>query len=113
MSGLDRAEFESFWERLDAEALAAKFSQEATIRLASFYRGLDEDDRAVVDAALAEWVSGENARRRFDALALIHEFEIRSAVPALRERMQSLAGAAEGPLADERARTERIVAALS
>ena len=84
MSSLRRDKFERLWERLDAEALAAKQSQEATVRLTSFYAGLDEGDRAVVNAAIAEWVVGDDNRRRFDALALIQEFEIRSAVPALR-----------------------------
>jgi len=34
VSGLSRDEFESLWDRLDAEALAIKQSQEATVRSA-------------------------------------------------------------------------------
>ena len=113
MSGLSRADFESLWARLDAEAMAAKQSQEATVRLTSFYGRLDAGDREVVDEVLAEWVVSGDDRRRFDALALICEFEIRSAVPALRTRLESVPEESGGPLTDERERLERLVVALS
>jgi hypothetical protein len=112
VSGLSRAEFESLWDRLDAEALASKQSQDATVRLTSFYGELDEPDRAVVDEALADWVVGGDDRRVFDALVLIRQFEIRSALPALERRAESLAGATEGPPKHEREKIERIVREL-
>jgi hypothetical protein len=95
MSSLSRENFERLWEGLDADALAAKQSQEATVRLVSLYRSLDESDRAVVNAAIAECVVGDDNRRRFDALALIEKFEIRSALPALQRRLRGLAAVAE------------------
>jgi hypothetical protein len=113
VSGLTRAEFESLWDRLDAEALAGKQSQEATVRLTSFYGELDEADRAVVDEALTDWVTADDDRRLFDALALIADFEIRSALPALKRRAESLAGATEGPPKYEREKIERVVRELS
>jgi hypothetical protein len=113
MSTLSRDKFERLWERLDAEALAAKQSQEATVRLTALYRSLDEGDREVVNAAIAEWVVGDDNRRRFDALALVREFEIRSAVSALQQRLRVLAGVADASAADERDRIERIATRLS
>jgi hypothetical protein len=113
MSGLSREEFESFWVRVDAEAVASKQSQDATIRLASLYRDLDDQDRTVVEGALADWVVHGDERRRFDAFALIMEFEIKSALAALRQRLAALPEGSDGPLGGERKRLERLVAALS
>jgi hypothetical protein len=66
----------------------------------------------VVDEALADWVVGGDDRRVFDALALIQQFEIRSALPALERRAESLAGATEGPRKHEREKIERIAREL-
>jgi hypothetical protein len=112
MSGLSRREFEDLWERFDAEAQAARFSHEALLRLTDFYRRLDEDDRQVVDEALASWVLEGDERRRFDALALIDEFGIRSALPALEEELARLADAVGASVPTDRAKLERIIAGL-
>jgi hypothetical protein len=112
MSGLSREDFETFWTRVDAEVVESKHSQEATIRLVSFYRDLDDEDRALVDAALADWVIRGDEGRRFDALSLIQEFEIRSALPALRARLASLPTGSGGPVGGERARLQRVMEAL-
>jgi len=92
--------------------MAAKQPLQATVQLASFYKGLDADDRGVVDEALAAWVVSGDDRRRFDAVALIREFEIRSATPALRARLESLGEASSGPLADEREWLAQLMVAL-
>jgi hypothetical protein len=113
MSGLSREDFESFWARVDAAAVASKQSQEATIRLESFYRDLDEEDRAVVDEALADCVVHGDEGRRFDAVALIREFEIRSALAALRERLAALPDGSDGSVGAERAKLERVIAGLN
>lgn len=111
MSSLTREEFETFWAQIDAAAVSE--SPMATVRLASFYRDLGDEDRAVVDDALADWVMHGDERRRFDAVALIQEFEIRSAVPALRERIATLPEGSIGPVGAERAKLERVLALLS
>src|SRR5690606_7287783 len=97
------------WEQLDADAQAAKFSHEATLRLADFYRLLDCEDRRVVDEALASWVVDGDERHRFDALALIDEFQIRSALPVLEADLARLAGAVGPSVPTDRAKLERIV----
>ncbi len=112
MSGLSRRDFEDLWERFDAEAQAAKFSHEALLRLTEFYRGLDQEDRQVVDEVLASWVIEGDIRRRFDALALIDEFEIRSALPALQADLDRLADAVGPSVPTDRAKLERIIARL-
>jgi hypothetical protein len=103
---------DDLWERFDSEALDAKFSQQATMRLADFYRLLEDADRAVVDQAVADWVADDDDRRGFDARALIREFEIRSAVPALKARLAALPTDGTGPIAGERAELDKLVKAI-
>ena len=107
---LSREDFEALWAKLDADAQAAKFSHEAVLRLADFYRGLDEEDKHVVDEVLASWVREGDARRRFDALALIDELEIRSALPALKAELIGLSEAVGPSAPTDRAKLRRIVA---
>ena len=53
-------------------------------------RSLDPDEREIVDKVLGEAVLSDEEWRRFDALALINEFKIVSAEPALRELARKL-----------------------
>jgi hypothetical protein len=112
MTGLSRRDFEDVWGRFDAEAQARKFSHEAVLRLADYYRRLDDEDKRVVDETLASWVLEGDERRRFDALALIDEFRIRSARPALEADLAQLADAAGPSVPTDRAKLERIIAGL-
>jgi hypothetical protein len=93
MNPLTRAGFESLWERLNSEALAAKDSNRAWRELTTFYEPLDGGDREVVDQVLAEWLLGDDTMRRDDAEFLIRRFETRSALPALRLAMKPIASA--------------------
>ena len=113
MSGLTPADVESLWVRLDDEAQASKFSQQALERLAQFYGGLNADERCVVDGVLKGWVHLEiNSRRRFDALAIISRFDVVSALPVLRDELVSL-DRAEGPSVQfERKKITRIIEKL-
>ena len=112
MSGLTANDFEDVWARFDIEAQSAKFSHEAVLRLAQFYGRLDEEDRQVVDRILTSWVLNGDARRRFDALALIDEFGIRSALPVLQSVLTRLEDAAGPSVRTDRAKLERIIAHL-
>src|SRR6266568_6862904 len=112
MSGLSRRDFEELWERLDSDAQAAKFSHEAVLRLTNYYRSLDDEDRQVVNEVLVSWVLEGDERRRFDALALIDEFGIRSALPALEADLARLADAVGASVPTDRAKLERIIAGL-
>lgn len=112
MSGLSRRDFESVWEQFDAEAQAAKFSHEAVLRLADYYRRLDTDDKRVVDETLAFWILEGDERRRFDALALIDEFQITSALPTLEADLARLANTTGPSVPTDRAKLERIIAEL-
>jgi hypothetical protein len=112
MSQLSRTDFEALWLRLDEEAQAAKFSHGATMRLTEYYKTLAPQDRLVVDDTLVSWVGGGDSRRRFDALALIDEFEIRSALPALETELERLSHATGPSVPTDRAKLERLIARL-
>lgn len=104
--------FEDLWQRINAEAQAMKFSQKAFDDLVSLYRQLDSADRGVVDVVLTDWVNDPDPMRRYDALGLIDEFKIRSALPKLLQAREELR-AASGPSAPwDREKVDRTIATL-
>lgn len=105
---------EALWERFDREAQSMKSSLHAVERLADLYARLDDRDRPVADELLTTWIRLElDARRWFDALALIRRFEVRSALPALHAELASLDGDVGGPAVRfERAKLQRIIETL-
>ena len=77
------------------------------------YRRLSEQDQAVVDELLAEQLSSASDNDRFLALTLIEDFEIVSALPALR-RLASSLEFDTGPGAPyEWAQVNRVIAKLA
>jgi hypothetical protein len=70
-------------DQLDSGAVAAKFSQEASVRLSAAYAGLGEEERPAVNTELLEWLKADDEALRFDALALIREHRITTAESAL------------------------------
>ena len=108
-----REAWEQFWVRVDAETKAEKLSQAALFELSQYYRSLQVIERQTIDALLGEWVLSDNESKRFDALALIDEHRISSALPALEELRRRL-DKSRGPGASfEKAKVERIVASLT
>jgi hypothetical protein len=112
MSGLSRTEFEELWARLYADAESSKFSEIAVFELTDFYRLLDEDDRSVADEVVTRWVTDGDASQRFVALSIIEDFEIRSALPALRSDLSRVNHATGPSVPWDRERLERIIALL-
>lgn len=107
-----RAEWTALRERLDAEATAMKESQAAVIELSRRYAALDADARRVVDELLSEWVLSDDENLRFDALALVSDHRILSALPALRELLVRLDGATTPGAPFEQAKIRRILGRL-
>jgi hypothetical protein len=62
-----------------------KDSQAAVLLLAELYRRLSDEERPVVNKLLADALVSDEEWKRFDALALISEFRVRSARPKLDE----------------------------
>ncbi len=61
-----------------------KASQEALSWMSREYRRLSDEQRPAVDAEITAWLVSDDAGLRFDALVLIHEHRIVSALPGLR-----------------------------
>jgi hypothetical protein len=112
MSGLTRVGFKELWARLNSEAERIKLPEQSLAQLIGFYRGLDEEDRRVVDDVLTSWVLEGDPSQRFDALAIIEDFDIQSALPALRADLARLKRK-KGPLVpDDIEQLEQIIAHL-
>jgi hypothetical protein len=79
-----RQKMESWWQETDARELALKNSQGALLELMALYKGLNSAEQTLADRVFAEWLASGNNRKKFDALAAIDQFQIRSAVPQLR-----------------------------
>lgn len=74
---------DEFWESANREAREFKDSYLALDRLIALYRSFGQVERKLADDVLAQWVLSGSEAKRFDALALIRNFGIASAVPAL------------------------------
>jgi hypothetical protein len=85
MSTDNSDQLDALWERIDHEAAEAKFSHQAVIELSRLYRGWDAEAQRVARRAFAGWLDSSNARKRFDALALIRQFSVSEATQALHE----------------------------
>jgi hypothetical protein len=94
-------------------ATANKQPQEALLTGAARYRKLPDEDRTVVNELLAEQLTSPEEDVRFLALALIEDFEILSALPALR-RLANWLETQQWPGAPyEWAKVNRIIARLA
>lgn len=79
-----RGEWEAFWREVDQTYQDAKDSQGALLALFDRYRNLRPDERKAVDDLLADKLESPSENVRFDVLALVGEFNIRSTEPQLR-----------------------------
>ena len=76
-------QWEDLWNVLDQEAREIKFSEEAIIKLSEVFKELSLAERGEVSKLLALWVISDDEVKRYDALALIDEFNIEMALPQL------------------------------
>lgn len=80
-----RKEMWAYREAADKEANALKESNLAWHWLHDLYRKFDTEERKLADQVLREWALSDDENVRYDALVLIGDFGIRSAMSALRE----------------------------
>jgi cysteinyl-tRNA synthetase len=107
-----RSEMESYRSAVDEEARAFKDSYLALDRLQDLYRKLEPEERVLADQVLAEWVLSDDEKVRFDAMALVDDFKVASAVPALRELASRLVSSSAPGAPYERKKVERIIKGL-
>lgn len=75
---------ESWWSENTARQVSNKNSHGALLDLFEWYFRLSTDEQALAGFILAEWLSSPDSSKRFDGLAAIEHFAIRSALPQLR-----------------------------
>lgn len=107
-----RAAADRLWETVNEEADRLKDSYVALDRLYAWYRQLDTLERPVADEVVAGWVMSDTEAKRFDAVALIREFEVVRAVPALRELARRLGKSGDPGAPFEREKVESLAAEL-
>jgi hypothetical protein len=83
------------------------------MELSEAYRGLGTAERNVVDALLMQWVVSKDADTRFDALAIIYDHKLHSALPALQDLSSTLKQSASVSAPYELAKVSRVTKALS
>lgn len=108
-----RSRLEEAWRSIDREAEAWKDSHSAVFALESFYRGLAEAELSAADDVLIEWTQSDDVKKRFDALALIDEFSIVAALPALRRLAEEFEDSAEPSSPYDLAKVNRIIGRLT
>lgn len=107
-----RLKMADYRQTLIHEASSFKTSFYVQARLRSFYSQIGGDERKAADRVLADWALSDDAALRFDALDLIREFSIVTAVPALRELAQRLRRSTVPGATDEMALVNRVAADL-
>ena len=104
-----RHEMEAYRQAVNEEASEFKYSHLAVERLFALYQKFDAEERRMADQVLGEWVVSEDPNIRFDAQALIHEFEIVEAIPALQQLAERLASSRAVGARDELEIVDRII----
>lgn len=113
---MSRASVSQRWKQLrrDLERRGdeSKLPEAATSELSRQYGLLDTTDRTEVDEVLSSWVLSDDLAERFDALAVISDNSVRSALPALRELSTRLERSQDPGAPYEWAKVNRIVGSL-
>ncbi len=107
-----RREMWAYLSEAKAEAMRCKDPMQTYRDLETLYHKFDEDERTMADRVLAEWALSDDGGVRFEALALIEDFGIRSAFPALRELARRLPRSLDPGAPYELKKVERIIAKL-
>ena len=108
-----RVEMASYRQRANDEANALKDPYIALEKLRALYVKFDDADRRMADEVLSEWALSEDESLRFDALALIDDLKIGTALPALQGLAKRLASSAEPGAPYELKKVHRILAGLT
>lgn len=107
-----RSRWLALWRETDARYREMKASSDAVLELFDRYRALSPTDRSEVDRLLAETLLSDDKKLRFDALALIREFRISSALPQLRALAKRLPRTKSPGAPYELAKVQRIIDVL-
>jgi hypothetical protein len=108
-----RREMEAYRQAVHEEADQFKFPYLALKRLYALYRKFDDEERAMADQVIADWVLSDDANVRFDALALTREFHITNAITALEKLAKRLPSTRAPSAPYELEKVNRIIGVLT
>ena len=108
-----RERMRAYWDAVYREAISLKDSQSALEQMCECYRNLDEPERTLANAVLAEWVLDSDELLRFVALGLIDMFQIHSAVKSLHRLTERLTGSREPGAPYELNKVNRLLSSLA
>jgi hypothetical protein len=108
-----RHKMEAYWQSVHEEANEFKDPYMAQKRMYALYQRFDAEERAMADQVLAEWVLSEDSSMRFNAKALIEDFRIIKAVPALEKLAKRLASSRAVGASAELEVVNRIIGVLT
>ena len=108
-----RQKWEEIHSQVDSTAKQSKNSPSATIELSRRYSQLAPEERAEINALLADWVLGDDETKRFDALALIQDHRITAVVPALRQLCETLEDSPDPGAPYEWAKVNRVLGQIA
>jgi hypothetical protein len=97
----------------DEQASELKDPYLALAMLSDFYRQLETDEGGMASVVLCEWALSDDEALRFDALAMIDEFEVAAALPALQQLLKRLGSSSAPGAFYETQKVKRILARLS
>jgi predicted RNA-binding Zn ribbon-like protein len=100
-------------QQLDRRAAREKSSQSVVVELSREYARLGVVDRSDIDRLLASWLLSADERDRFDAVAVVDDNAVCSAIPTLRELMDRLESSDEPGAVYEWAKVNRVLGRLA
>lgn len=108
-----RRKMESYRQRADEEAAHLKDSFVVRKRLLELYRRFNTHERFMANQVLSEWALSEDEAIRFDALGLIKDLKIATAVPSLLQLAERLRREQSPGAPFELEKVERIITEIT
>jgi len=107
-----RRQMESYRQQADKEATQLRDSFVVRRRLLQLYGRFDAHERLMANQLLSEWALSEDEAIRFDALGLIKDLKISTAMPSLRQLAERLRREQSPGAPFELEKVERIMAEI-
>ena len=107
-----RLEMTSYRRSADDDAKSLKDPYVTLEKLRALYGKFDDVERRMADQVLSEWALSEDEGLRFDALALIDDLKIDTAVPVLHKLATRLSSSKAPSAPYDLKKVHRIIAGL-
>jgi hypothetical protein len=108
-----RMQMENFRNAAVSEGNYLRYPYIVLERLHQLYESFDNEQRAAADRVFAEWLLSDDESKRFDAIALIRAFDVKSAVPQLEELRDVLAPRTDPGAPFEREKVTDLIGTLT